>query len=125
MPDPVDGVVGEGDRVALVCFASDAGASLVGERTFAKAIAGGNAVSVSSKSELGALFGRDELAVLGILDRGVGRNVSRLVRFMTSAPASTQSHGAETLKDLDSRKQAAGAPAVARSEACNKSQEVR
>jgi predicted RNA-binding protein YlxR (DUF448 family) len=58
----------------LLVVANDA-ASISKEATFERAIADGMAVVWRSKKDIGALFGRDEVAVFAVLDGGVAAQV--------------------------------------------------
>lgn len=80
------------NRAALVIVAVDAGA-IAASLEIQRAIDGGMAVAWSDKSTLGALFGRDSIAVLAVLHDGLAAELRR-VREVSAALAAARSDSA-------------------------------
>lgn len=75
-------------HVALVVVASDARAAL-SSRAVERAVAAGRAAVFGTKAELGKVFGRDEVAVLGVRDAGLARALAECAALVAlgSAPS--------------------------------------
>lgn len=67
--------------VRILIVATDAKAAIE-SREVQASIAAGKAVAWGTKQSLGALFGRDELGVLGILDAGLARALARAISLI-------------------------------------------
>lgn len=89
--DAVREALSEG-RSALVVVAVDAGA-IASSLEIQRAVDGGMAVAWSDKSTLGALFGRDSIAVLSVLHDGLATELRR-VREVSAALAAARSDSA-------------------------------
>lgn len=66
--------------LALIVVAADARAAAEAPAVQA-AVGSGRAVVFGTKAELGALYGRDELGVVGIADAGLGQAIAAAVRL--------------------------------------------
>lgn len=69
-------------KARLVVLASDAMAAK-NQQWVSEAMTQGILSVWSSKAELGAIVGRDELAVLVVTDEGLARNLLRVIEMMT------------------------------------------
>ena len=67
----------------LVVVATDAG-SIVGHSVIRGAVASGKAVAISNKKTLGVIAGRDETAVLAVLNDGIAREIQRVYGLMVA-----------------------------------------